>query len=208
MIVTRKAIPRRAILRGLGATVALPLLDAMVPAFGRLAAAAPKTSRLSTIYVGNGANMKTWTPAAEGARLRADADARAARGIPRSDARHLRSRQQAGARAAGRAGRRARPDRRIVPHRRPRQADRGRRLRGRHFDRPDRRARARAADAARLARTQPRYDGVRRSMRRRLQLRLYDHALLARADRAAADGARSACGLRAAVRRFRKHRPR
>jgi hypothetical protein len=67
MIVTRKAIPRRAILRGLGATVALPLLDAMVPAFGRSLAAAPKPSRLSTIYIGNGANMKTWTPTAEGA---------------------------------------------------------------------------------------------------------------------------------------------
>src|SRR5204863_8482212 len=46
MIVTRKAIPRRVMLKGLGATVALPFLDAMVPAFGRLAAA-PKTSRLS-----------------------------------------------------------------------------------------------------------------------------------------------------------------
>jgi Protein of unknown function (DUF1552) len=66
MIVTRKAIPRRTILRGLGATVALPMLDAMVPAFGR-ALAAPRTSRLSTVYVGNGANMKTWTPATEGA---------------------------------------------------------------------------------------------------------------------------------------------
>ena len=40
--------------------------------------------------------MKTWTPAAEGARLRDDADARTARAIPRSDARPLRSRQQAG----------------------------------------------------------------------------------------------------------------
>src|SRR5262245_10466919 len=66
MIVTRKAIPRRVMLRGLGATVALPFLDAMVPAFGRLAAAAPKASRLSTVYIGNGANMKTWTPIAEG----------------------------------------------------------------------------------------------------------------------------------------------
>jgi hypothetical protein len=66
MIVTRKAIPRRAILRGLGATLTLPLLDAMVPAFGRLSAAT-RTSRLSTIYIGNGANMKTWTPTAEGA---------------------------------------------------------------------------------------------------------------------------------------------
>src|SRR5688572_10209972 len=70
MIVTRKAIPRRTILRGLGATVALPLLDAMVPAFAgsrRAAAAAAAPKRLSTIYVGNGANMKMWTPAAQGA---------------------------------------------------------------------------------------------------------------------------------------------
>ena len=70
MIVTRKAIPRRTILRGLGATVALPLLDAMVPAFAgsqRAAAAVAAPKRLSTIYVGNGANMKMWTPAAQGA---------------------------------------------------------------------------------------------------------------------------------------------
>src|SRR2546425_5929163 len=65
MIITKKAIPRRTVLRGIGATFALPFLDAMVPAFGRTLAAA-NTSRLSTIYVGNGANMKTWTPAAEG----------------------------------------------------------------------------------------------------------------------------------------------
>ena len=65
MIVTRKAIPRRAMLRGLGATVALPFLDAMVPAFGRLAAAAPKTSRLSTIYIGNGATPLVAEPGQE-----------------------------------------------------------------------------------------------------------------------------------------------
>ena len=35
MIVTKKAIPRRTVLRGLGATLALPLLDSMVPAFTR-----------------------------------------------------------------------------------------------------------------------------------------------------------------------------
>ena len=37
MIVTKKAIPRRTFLRGMGATLALPLLDAMVPAFTALA---------------------------------------------------------------------------------------------------------------------------------------------------------------------------
>jgi hypothetical protein len=67
MIVMKKAIPRRAVLRGLGATVALPLLDAMVPALATAQNAGPKeASRLSTIYVGNGAVMKGWTPATEG----------------------------------------------------------------------------------------------------------------------------------------------
>ena len=37
MIVTKKAIPRRTVLRGLGATLALPLLDSMVPALSALA---------------------------------------------------------------------------------------------------------------------------------------------------------------------------
>jgi hypothetical protein len=67
MIVTRKAIPRRTVLRGLGATVALPLLDGMVPAFAAIrGSAAEAVPRLSVIYVGNGAVMKGWTPTAEG----------------------------------------------------------------------------------------------------------------------------------------------
>ena len=68
MIITKKAIPRRTVLRGLGATVALPLLDGMVPALTaqRRTVAAP-THRLSVIYVPNGIVMEQWTPAAEGA---------------------------------------------------------------------------------------------------------------------------------------------
>jgi hypothetical protein len=68
MIVTRKAIPRRTILRGLGAAVALPLLDGMVPAFAavRNTAAAAKR-RLGIVYVPHGAIMDKWTPAADGA---------------------------------------------------------------------------------------------------------------------------------------------
>jgi hypothetical protein len=68
MIITRKAIPRRTVLRGLGATLALPLLDGMVPAFAaiRTTAARPK-SRLGLIYVPHGAIMERWTPAADGA---------------------------------------------------------------------------------------------------------------------------------------------
>ncbi len=68
MIVTRKAIARRTMLRGLGATLALPLLDAMVPAFTPLLrSAARPVSRLGVVYVPMGAVMNNWTPTAEGA---------------------------------------------------------------------------------------------------------------------------------------------
>jgi hypothetical protein len=68
-IITKKHLPRRTFLRGMmGATVALPLLDSMVPALR--AATIPKT-RLGFVYVPHGAVanrvMDHWTPAAEGA---------------------------------------------------------------------------------------------------------------------------------------------
>jgi Protein of unknown function (DUF1552) len=68
MIITRKAIPRRTVLRGLGATVALPLLDGMVPALTALAQTpARPINRFGVMYVVNGMIMENWTPAAEGA---------------------------------------------------------------------------------------------------------------------------------------------
>ena len=63
MVIKKIALPRRTFLRGLGATVGLPLLDAMVPAMSAQTKAAP---RFAAIYVGNGANMEDWTPASEG----------------------------------------------------------------------------------------------------------------------------------------------
>ena len=67
MIVTRKHISRRAVLGGAGAALALPLLDAMVPAFTPLRASpASGTRRLATVYVPNGVVMERWTPVAEG----------------------------------------------------------------------------------------------------------------------------------------------
>ena len=68
MIVTKKAIPRRAVLRGIGATLALPLLDAMVPAFAavRTSAASAARLRFGTVYAPTGMIMKAWTPAMEG----------------------------------------------------------------------------------------------------------------------------------------------
>lgn len=67
MFITRKHLDRRTLLRGLGASVALPLLDAMIPARTALAktAAAPKP-RLGFVYFPHGAIMERWTPTAAG----------------------------------------------------------------------------------------------------------------------------------------------
>ncbi len=68
MIVTRMALPRRTFLRGAGATLALPLLDSMVPALSALTRTAGRpVRRLGFFYVPNGADMETWTPVGEGA---------------------------------------------------------------------------------------------------------------------------------------------
>ena len=67
MLITKKAIPRRTVLRGLGATMALPLLDAMVPSLTALQnTPATPITRFGVMYVPNGMVMNQWTPAAEG----------------------------------------------------------------------------------------------------------------------------------------------
>jgi hypothetical protein len=67
MIIKKLSLPRRTFLRGVGATMALPLLDAMVPALSALSttAAAP-VRRLGFVYIPNGAVMQQWTPAETG----------------------------------------------------------------------------------------------------------------------------------------------
>ena len=67
MMITKTALPRRTFLRGAGAAVALPLLDAMAPALTAFAKtpAAP-VRRLGVVYVPNGMIMPAWTPPAEG----------------------------------------------------------------------------------------------------------------------------------------------
>ena len=64
MIIIQKAISRRTVLRGIGTTLALPLLDAMVPAFA--ATTAKPRIRLGYVYVPVGRIMDKWTPAAVG----------------------------------------------------------------------------------------------------------------------------------------------
>jgi hypothetical protein len=67
MFITKKHLSRRTVLRGVGATIALPLLDAMVPARTALAATAAKPQpRVAFVYFPHGAVMSKWTPAAEG----------------------------------------------------------------------------------------------------------------------------------------------
>lgn len=68
MFITKRHLPRRTFLKSVGATVALPLLDAMIPAHTALAntAAAPKP-RMAFIYFPHGAVMDKWTPKADGA---------------------------------------------------------------------------------------------------------------------------------------------
>lgn len=65
MAAMNKPLSRRAILRGLGAAVSLPWLDAMVPAFASPSSSAAPL-RLAFVYVPNGILMNQWTPAADG----------------------------------------------------------------------------------------------------------------------------------------------
>src|SRR5258708_33644285 len=64
---TAKSLPRRTVLRGLSATLALPFLEAMLPAFSRRGLAAAKPAhRFQTFYVPNGMAMEYWLPKGEG----------------------------------------------------------------------------------------------------------------------------------------------
>ena len=67
MIITKTSLPRRTFLRGMGVTLALPLLDAMVPALSAMAkTAAGPVRRLGFIYFPHGSIYEQWTPTAVG----------------------------------------------------------------------------------------------------------------------------------------------
>jgi hypothetical protein len=65
MFVTKRALSRRTVLRGVGTAVALPLLDAMVPAFANAAATKP-VQRFGVVYHPNGVIYDQWQPTGEG----------------------------------------------------------------------------------------------------------------------------------------------
>ena len=66
MIITHKRLRRRTFLKGMGTAIALPMLDAMVPAMTSESANGKTPVRLSFVYVPNGIVMKDWTPKATG----------------------------------------------------------------------------------------------------------------------------------------------
>ena len=72
MIITKKALPRRTFLRGLQATLALPLLDAMIPAATALARTPAKpVPRLGYVFIPMGCDPARWTPPGPGRAERA-----------------------------------------------------------------------------------------------------------------------------------------
>ena len=65
MIITKKALPRRTFLRGVGTALALPLLDAMIPSMTALAetpAAPAKLRRIGYVFMPMGCDVTRWTP--------------------------------------------------------------------------------------------------------------------------------------------------
>src|SRR5262245_16377842 len=69
MFITKRHLSRRTVLRGMGISLALPLLDSMVPALtalGQTAAAPARLRRLGVFYVPNGMSMGYWFPKTEG----------------------------------------------------------------------------------------------------------------------------------------------
>jgi hypothetical protein len=66
MMLSKKSIPRRSFLRSAGATIALPVLDAMFPAMAAASQLPQAARRFSIVYVPNGINMQHWTPQTAG----------------------------------------------------------------------------------------------------------------------------------------------
>ncbi len=70
MFITKKSISRRTVLRGMGATIALPFLEAMVPASANAQEAVKPVKRFQAFYVPNGMAMPHWSPEGEGRNFR------------------------------------------------------------------------------------------------------------------------------------------
>jgi hypothetical protein len=67
MFISKRSLSRRTLLKSAGATLALPFLDAMLPALTPAVKAAGRVKRAGFIYISNGTDMSSWTPDATGA---------------------------------------------------------------------------------------------------------------------------------------------
>ena len=206
MIITQRALPRRTFLRGVGATLALPFLDAMVPAASTLARAALQpVRRLGFIYIPNGANMAAWTPEGEAVDLTLSptlsplAPIREHVVVPTGLAH-----RQAEAWGDGN-GEHSRASATWLNGIHPKRTE-GADVRGRDHRGPDRGPGPGTGHAAAVTGDRAREQLRRGQLRQRLQLRVHQHHLLADTDDAEPDGAQPTGRLRAAVRRGR-HRP-
>ena len=202
MIITKKTISRRTVLRGLGVTMALPLLDGMVPASDRVGedrGEADQPFRRGVCaerhdHEGLAADDRR-------RRVRVHAHHGAAGAVPRPAARAEQSELRPDGRAARRDTRQgvhAIPDRRVA-------ADERIPARRRDFDGPDPRAGNREAHAAGVARARDRVERHGRRLRHRFCVSLHQHHLVAQRQHAVADAKQSARRVRASVRRQRQH---
>ena len=213
MFITRKHISRRTVLRGMGVTMALPMIEAMVPArtvFAKTAAGKVRLAAIEMVHGSAGATKfglqkNLWSPAAVGTRLRSVADqprpARAVSRLPHDRQQHRRAKRR-GVRAAG-DRRRSLPLERGVPDAGASATDPGVGRARRRVARPDLRAEVRPGDADPVDAAVHRGGRPGGRLLVWLLLRLHRHDQLGRQGSAAADDSRSAAGVRSAVRRRR-----
>ena len=204
MFITKKSLPRRTFLRGVGASLALPLLDSMIPARTLLAQTAAKpVSRLGFVYVPHGAIMDKWTPATVGAGLRVHADPQAARALPRSAERRQRPRPSS---AADTTAVHSLSPTTWLSGVRPKATQGVDAFAGVTADQIAAQAIGQDTPLPSMELATEDHSGPHRLVRSRLRLHLHEHAVVADAGNAAADGDQSAQGLRADVRPGRQRR--
>ena len=200
MIVTKKALPRRTFLRGVGATLALPLLDAMIPALTAASqTAATAARRLGFVYIPMGTHQPLWIPTTEGRITELSPILSSLTPLPQSNNGGIESSAQECLFVW------CRPcDRQLhVPERRSREENRRQRLRAGHDRRSDRRQADQHRDSASVTRARHGLQLRRRELRQRLCLCLHEHARLVDADDAASNRSEPSRCLRTHVRRRR-----
>ena len=211
MMITRKALPRRTFVRGLGVALGLPMLDAMVPAMSALAQTpASGTRRLGFVYMPNGvaknSSIDYWTPTNEGkkfatSQILAPLEPFRDRMLVISGL----DQNQAEAGDDGASGDHTRGTSSWLTGVYPKRTE-GADVRNGDLRGPDRRVGAREGHGAAVARAGDRSQFPRRPVREQLQLRVSEHARVDVADDAAADREQPAHRLRAPVRRWRHAR--